>query len=78
MSALALHQAMQDRQHKGRGLPGAGLGKADDIVPLHNQRYCLFLYRRWRYIVRRGHSGRDLVVKIKCVKFHKILFSQFW
>ena len=72
--APALHQAMEDGQHKGRGLPGAGMGQAHDVVPLHDQRDCLCLYRRWRYIVRRGNAGRDLVVKIKCVKFHKFLF----
>ena len=71
--APALHQAMEDGQHKGRGLPGAGLGQAHDVVPLHDQRDCLCLYRRWRDITRRFNAGRDLGVKIKCVKFHKFL-----
>jgi hypothetical protein len=53
---------MEDWQHKGRSLPGAGMGKAHDVVPLHDERDCLYLYRRWRYIVRRGNAGRDLVV----------------
>ena len=72
--APALHQAMQDGQHKGRGLAGAGLGQAHDVLPLHDQRDCLFLYRRWRDIARRGNAGRDVGVKIKCGKFHKFLF----
>ena len=46
--APALHQAMEDGQHKGRGLAGAGMGQAHDVVPLHDQRDCLCLYRRWR------------------------------
>ena len=32
--APALHQAMQDGQHKGRGLAGAGLGQAHDVAAL--------------------------------------------
>ena len=64
---------MEDGQHKGRGLSGAGMGKAHDVVPLHDQRDCLCLYRRWRYIARRGNAGCDLVVETKCVKSHKLL-----
>ncbi len=60
--APACHQAMQDRQHKGRGLAGAGMGQAHDVAPLHDQRNCLFLYGCWRYIARRGNAVRDLGV----------------
>ena len=62
LPAPALHQAMEDGQHKGRGLPGAGMGQAHEVVPLHDQRDCLCLYRRWRYIGSRRNAGRDLVV----------------
>ena len=64
---------MEDRQHKGRGLAGAGMGQAHDVVPLHDQGDCLCLYRRWGYITGRGNAGRNLVVKIKCVQFNKLL-----
>jgi len=53
---------MEDWQHKGRGLPGAGLGQAHEVAPLHDQRDCLCLYRGWRYLARRGNAGRDLFV----------------
>ncbi len=73
LAAPALHQAMEDGQHKGRGLPGAGLGQAHEVAPLHDLRDCLRLYRRWRDITRRFNAGCDLGLKIKGVKIHNFL-----
>ena len=39
--------ALQDRQHEGRGLAGAGLGAAHDVHPADQQRYGLGLDRCW-------------------------------
>ncbi len=75
--AFALHQAIEDRQDKGRGLAGAGMGQAHDVVPLHDQGDCLGLDRGWGEIACRDNAGGDLGVKIKCVKFHKSFFSPF-
>ncbi len=60
--APALHQAMQDGQHKGRGLAGAGMGQAHEVAAGHDQRDGLGLDRRRRQVGSRRNAGRYLVV----------------
>ena len=74
VATSALHQAMQDREREGSGLAGAGLRQTHNIMPLHDQRDRLGLDRRRRCITRGLDPGRDMGVKIKYFKFHKLLF----
>jgi len=65
---------MQDRQGKGRGFAGAGLGQAHDVLAGHDLRNRLGLNGGRSDITRRHDASRDLGVKLETCEIHKILF----
>ncbi len=71
MTARSPHQTVEDRQGKGRRLPGSGLGQPHDVVPLEDRRYRLLLDGRRREIADGLDPGRDMGVKIEITEFHK-------
>ena len=56
-------KAVEDRQGKGGGLAGAGLGAADEIPPGENAGDRPRLDRRGRLVPVFAHGARDLVRK---------------
>src|SRR5438552_97308 len=63
--ARAVQQTLQNRQHEGSGLAGAGLSQAHEVVPLHDGRYSLKLNGRGHSISQRLHARSDTRVKIE-------------
>ena len=55
-------ELMQDRQRKGRGLAGAGLGDSDNIATRHDGRNSLRLDRGRREVFFFGKGTRDRVM----------------
>ena len=69
LAARSADQALQDRQDEGRGLAGAGLGQAHDVVSLEGRRDGLLLDGRGLEITDGLDPGRDIGVKIKMAEF---------
>ncbi len=60
--ARPLHQTVQDRQGKGSGLAGAGLGQSHDVMTVHDLGNCLGLNRGGCGVAHGSDSGNHLGV----------------
>ena len=58
--ARLLHEPLQNRQNKGCGFPGTGLGKAHDIAAFHDRRDCFELNGCRRRVTQGLYAGMYL------------------
>ena len=75
VAARAGQQPLQQRQHEGGGLAGAGLGQAHHVAPLRDQRDRLLLDRRRHAVAQGLDPCRDARIKIKCLEIHDCSLS---
>ncbi len=73
-AARPFYQALENRQHKGRCFACSRLGKAHDVVPLHDRRDGLVLDGRRRVIAERCDAGCYLWMEIERIKTHVPFF----
>ncbi len=66
---------MENRQHKGGCLAGAGLGGADQVMSVQSGRDGLYLNGRWRAIASVFDTRLQARIQIELVEVHKCSFS---
>ena len=66
----ALEQTVEDRQHEGGGLAGAGLGQAEDVTALRGRGDGLLLDGGGRDVARRSGRRQKARVEGQLVKIH--------